>query len=113
MMLTSARAMTGVWVEDVLLVLVAASVSVVVVLTVAVLSMNVPSAVLALTVALMTIVSVSAAATVAKVSEPVQGWLVASPLSLYVAPLASWPGSVSLTRTPWASDGPLLLTVRV
>src|SRR3954466_11563283 len=85
--------------------------SVVVAVELAVLLRVVPSGVLGTTVAVMTTVSRPPAAIVPRLSEPVQ---VAElpPLRLYVAPLRK-PLSGSLRTTPWASEGPALVTVIV
>ena len=79
---------------------------------VAVLVIVEPLAVSALTVVLMTMMWEPVAARVAKLVEPVHG-LLAPPSIVNVAPLASWLGSVSVTTTDWASDGPALDTARL
>src|SRR3954452_15101703 len=104
----SARATTAVVAVALLFVV---SGSVVVVVVEAVFERLVPSGVLALTVALMTMTASPAAASVPTLAEPVHD-ADGPPLRVYVAPV-SWLGRGSLTLTPWASDGPPLWTVIV
>src|SRR4051812_19962114 len=106
-MLRSARVMTVVVASALLL---AALGSSVVALEVARLVIE-PSAVEDLTVAVMTTVSWSPAAIVPRLSEPVQ---VADgpPLRVYVGLIRELLRT-SVRTAPWASDGPLLVTVIV